>query len=90
MAVSKKTTKQFIRLSMAAENYLVSIYQLDELGIRVTNTQLAEQLKRLPEREELGTTLPSIGGMFRRLVREQLVEMLPRSSYDGKGLQKGW
>ena len=77
MAVSKKTTKQFIRLSMAAENYLVSIYQLDELGIRVTNTQLAEQLKRLPEREELGTTLPSIGGMIRRLVREQLVEMLP-------------
>ena len=63
MAISKPTnTTNFARLSMAAENYLVSIFQLDELGIRVTNTQLAEQLKRLPEKEELGTTLPSIGG----------------------------
>ena len=78
MAISKPTnTTNFARLSMAAENYLVSIFQLDELGIRVTNTQLAEQLKRLPKKEELGTTLPSIGGMIRRLVREQLVEMLP-------------
>ena len=51
MAISKQTnTSHFGRLSMAAENYLVSIFQLDELGIRVTNTQLAEQLKRLPER----------------------------------------
>ena len=62
---------------MAAENYLVSIFQLDEIGIRVTPTHLADQLKRLPEAEGLGTSLPSVGGMLRRLVRENLVEMSP-------------
>jgi DtxR family Mn-dependent transcriptional regulator len=62
---------------MAAENYLVSIFQLDEIGIRVTSTHLADQLKRLPEAEGLGTSLPSVGGMLRRLVRENLVEMSP-------------
>ena len=78
MAISKvSNTNQQGRLSMAAENYLVSIFQLDELRIRVTNTQLAEQLKRLPEREGLGTTLPSVGGMLRRLARDRLVELLP-------------
>ena len=62
------------RLSMAAENYLLSIYQLQEQGVRVTSTQLAEQLKRLPVGEGLGTSLPSVGGMLRRMVREGLIE----------------
>ena len=60
---------------MAAENYLLSIYQLEELGRRVTPSQLAEQLKRLPEGEGLGTSLPSVTGMLRRLSREKLIEM---------------
>ena len=64
-----------MRLSMAAENYLLSIYQLEELGRRVTPSQLAEQLKRLPEGEGLGTSLPSVTGMLRRLSREKLIEM---------------
>ncbi len=64
-----------MRLSMAAENYLLSIYQLEEHGQRVTPSQLAEQLKRLPEGEGLGTSLPSVTGMLRRLVREGLIEM---------------
>ena len=64
-----------MRLSMAAENYLLSIYQLEELGRRVTPSQLAEQLKRLPEGEGLGTSLPSVTGMLRRLTREGLIEM---------------
>ena len=64
-----------MRLSMAAENYLLSIYQLEELGRRVTPSQLAEQLKRLPEGEGLGTSLPSVTGMLRRLSRERLIEM---------------
>ena len=72
----KKAPKES-RLSMAAENYLVSISQLHELGIRVTPTNLATQLKRLPEGEGLGTSLPSVGGMIRRLVREGLVETPP-------------
>jgi DtxR family Mn-dependent transcriptional regulator len=59
---------------MAVENYLLSIYQLGEQGVRVTSTQLAEQLKRLPSGEGLGTSLPSVTGMLRRMTRERLVE----------------
>ncbi|MDE2717155.1 MAG: metal-dependent transcriptional regulator [Chloroflexota bacterium] len=69
------TSAADMRLSMAAENYLLSIYQLEELGRRVTPSQLAEQLKRLPEGEGLGTSLPSVTGMLRRLSRERLIEM---------------
>ena len=65
------------RLSMVAENYLLSIFQLEEQGIRVTSTKLAEQLKRLPVGEGLGTSLPSVGGMLRRMVREGLLETAP-------------
>ena len=62
---------------MAVENYLLSIFQLEEQGARVTLTQLAEHLKALPEGEGLGTSLPSVGGMVRRLVREDLAETTP-------------
>ena len=65
------------RLSMATENYLLSIFQLQEQDIRVTLTQLSEHLKTLPIGEGLGTTLPSVGGMIRRMVREGLVETEP-------------
>lgn len=63
------------RLSMGAENYLLSIFRLQEQKVRVTATQLAEHLKTLPSDEGLGTSLPSVGGMIRRMVREGLVEM---------------
>lgn len=62
------------RLSMAAENYLLSIFRLEEQGVRVTHTVLAEHLKTLPVDEGLGTSLPAVGGMIRRMVREELVE----------------
>ena len=65
------------RLSMATENYLLSIFQLEEMGVSVTSTQLAEQLKRLPAGEGLGTSLPSVSGMLRRMVRENLVKTTP-------------
>lgn len=65
------------RLSMATENYLLSIIRLAEDGSRVTPTHLAEHLKTLPEGEGLGTSLPSVGGMIRRMVREGLVETSP-------------
>ena len=61
-------------MSMVAENYLLSIFQLEEQGARVTTSQLAQQLKRLPVGEGLGTSLPSVGGMLRRMVREGLLE----------------
>ena len=64
-----------MRLTMAAENYLLSIYQFYELGRRVTPSQLAEELKRLPEVERPGTSLPSVTGMLGRLTRERLIEM---------------
>ena len=62
---------------MATENYLLSIFQLQEQDVRVTLTQLAEHIKTLPIGEGLGTTLPSVGGMIRRMVREGLVETKP-------------
>jgi DtxR family Mn-dependent transcriptional regulator len=58
---------------MAVENYLLSIYELQEEGHKVTTTRLAEQLKRLPEGEGLGTSLPSVAGMLRRMVRDGLL-----------------
>ncbi len=72
---SERSGHRDISLSPAAENYLLSILQLEEQGlVGVTATQLAEQLKRLPEGEGLGTSLPSVGGMLRRMVREGLIE----------------
>ena len=63
------------RLSMTAENYLLSIYRLNEEGTAVTLTLLAEHLKTLPEGEGLGTSLPTVGGMVRRLQREGMLNL---------------
>ena len=65
------------RLSMATENYLLSIFRLEEQEVRVTLTQLAEHLKTLPVDEGMGTSLPSVGGMLRRMVREGLTQTAP-------------
>ena len=62
---------------MATENYLLAINQLEEQGVPVTMTRLADQIKRTPAGEGLGTSLPSVGGMLRRMVREKLVESAP-------------
>ena len=69
----ERSTSHAHRLSMATENYLLSIFRMDEQNIRVTSTQLAEHLKTLPVDEGLGTSLPSVVGMIRRMVREGLV-----------------
>ncbi|MDA1257435.1 MAG: metal-dependent transcriptional regulator [Chloroflexi bacterium] len=61
------------RLTQAAENYLLSIYMVQEQGLAVTNANLVDQLKRTPESEGLGTSLPSIAGMLRRMEREGLI-----------------
>ena len=78
MATSKSSSRKSRtgepRLSMGTENYLLSIFRLQEQEVRVTATQLAEHLKTLPLDEGLGTSLPSVGGMIRRMVREGLVE----------------
>ncbi|MCH7785917.1 MAG: metal-dependent transcriptional regulator [Chloroflexi bacterium] len=73
----KKERDSERRLSMATENYLLSIFRLEEQGLRVTSTQLAEHLKTLPIGEGMGTSLPSVVGMVRRMVREGLAETMP-------------
>ena len=74
---------------MATENYLLYIFRLQERGARVTLTQLSEHLKTLPVDEGLGTSLPSVGGMIRRMVREGLVETAPNKDVvlTSKGLK---
>ena len=63
------------RLSSATENYLLSIYRLKESeDIAVTPTILSDHLKTLPHAEGIGTSLPSIAGMVRRMTREKLIE----------------
>ena len=75
---SKKPPGSANRLSMSAENYLLSIYRLDEQDTRVTLTVLSEHLKTLPVDDGMGTSLPSVGGMIRRMVREGLLENTPQ------------
>ena len=70
----KKAGPEETRLSMSAENYLLSIFRLQEQQPRLTLTQLAEHLRTLPVAEGLGTSLPSVSAMIRRMGREGLVE----------------
>jgi len=69
------TTNMSVRLSMAMENYLLSIFRLQEEGLPVTITLLAEHLKTIPEAEGLGTSLPSVGSMVKRMEREGFVKI---------------
>ena len=41
------------RLSMAVENYLLSIVRLEEQGMRISAAQLSEHFKSLPSAEGL-------------------------------------
>jgi DtxR family Mn-dependent transcriptional regulator len=70
-----KTTraKPSERISTAAENYLQSLFKLNEEGLRATPGNLAEYIRRLPVGEGVGTSLPSILGMLRRMAKEGLV-----------------
>ena len=63
------------RLSMAMENYLLSILRLQEQEIKVTPVQLSEHFKSLPSAEGLGTSLPSVSAMIRRMIKEKLVTL---------------
>ena len=77
---SESVSRNKLRISMAFENYLQSILQIEEAAIPVTPTKLSHWLKRLPEGEGLGTSLPSVGGMLRRMAREGLLKTLPDKS----------
>ncbi|MBI4328702.1 MAG: metal-dependent transcriptional regulator [Chloroflexi bacterium] len=71
------TTGASLRRSPVVENYLLALYILREEGVRATLSHLAEYLKQMPPSEGLGTSLPSIAGMARRMEREGLVEVGP-------------
>lgn len=65
------------RLSHVTENYLLSLYVLREEGERLTMGHLASYLKRLPVGENVGTSLPSVAGMVRRMEKEKLLTLTP-------------
>ena len=64
-------------VSRVAENYLLSLLELHEDGAWPTPAQLAERIRLLPEEEDVGSSLPSVLGMVRRMTKEGLVEMSP-------------
>jgi len=63
------------RLSSGTENYLLCLYKLWEDSEIPTITQLTDTLKMLPPTEGLGTSVPSVAGMIRRMQRQTLVEI---------------
>ena len=98
MARSKKETGITItqdghsadeRLSSGTENYLLCLYKLWEDSEIPTITQLTDTLKQLPIAEGLGTSVPSVAGMIRRMQRQVLVDIGPdkRIRLTKKGLE---
>lgn len=73
MAEQQKTAAP--RLTQAMENYLLSIYVVRERGEKVSNSNLVDQLRRVPASENLGTSLPAVSGMLRRMERESLIRL---------------
>ena len=66
---------QHDRLSPGTENYLLCLYRLWEDDEYPTITQLTDVLRRLPPTEGLGTSVPSVAGMIRRMARQHLVDI---------------
>ena len=66
---------QHDRLSPGTENYLLCLYRLWEDDESPTITQLTDALRRLPPTEGLGTSVPSVAGMIRRMARQRLVDI---------------
>lgn len=63
------------RLSPVTENYLLSLYKMWEASETPTLTQLTEALRQLPPTEGLGTSVPSVAGMLRRMQAQGLVDV---------------
>lgn len=79
------------RLSSGTENYLLSLYTLWEDSAFPTTTQLSDTLKQLPATEGLGTSVPSVAGMVRRMQRQGLVDIGPdkRIRLSKRGIESG-
>ena len=80
-----------LRLSPGTENYLLCLYKLWEDDETPTITELTDALRQLPETEGLGTTVPSVAGMIRRMQRQTLVDVGPdkRIRLTKQGLEGG-
>ena len=79
------------RLSAGTENYLLCLYKMWEDDEAPTVTQLTDSLRRLPVTEGLGTSVPSVAGMVRRMQRHRFVEIGSdkRIRLTNYGLQSG-
>ena len=64
-------------VSALAQNYLITIFLLKEDTGSVTISRLADQLARSPVTEHLGSSLPSVAGMVRRMKRDGLLDIKP-------------
>jgi DtxR family Mn-dependent transcriptional regulator len=73
--MAKQDMQDAPRLTQAMENYLLSIYVMQERGQKVSNSNLVDQLRRVPASENLGTSLPAVSGMLRRMERETLIRL---------------
>ena len=69
--------RQDERLSPITENYLLVLYKLWEDSDAPTITQLTDTLRKLPPAEGLGTSVPSVTGMIRRMQKQGLVDISP-------------
>ena len=85
----KAQSKSPERLSSVVENYLLSLYILKEEQTATVLGQLASYIRRLPASEGLGTTLPSILGMLRRMSRDGLIRISSKKEieFTEKGAQ---
>lgn len=85
----KTTAKPQERISSVVENYLLSLYILKEEQESTVLAQLAAYIRRLPASEGLGTTLPSILGMLRRMSRDGLIRISSKKDieFTEKGAQ---
>ncbi len=63
------------RFSAVTENYLLCLYRLWEDGVTPTVTQLTDAIKQLPPTEGLGSSVPSVAGMSRRMQKQGLVDV---------------
>ena len=72
--MNRKETPGEPRLSATVENYLLCLYKLQEDRVVVTLSRLSEYLRQLPIEESIGTSLPSVTGVLRRMGKEDLVQ----------------
>jgi len=83
-----QTGKQH-RLSSVTENYLLSLYILREQNERATQVHLADYIRNLPAEEGLGSSLPSVTAMLKRMEKDDLVVVEGKKTvrFTGRGLK---